>query len=68
VFYKRNKKIFNFIIVNFQYTTYNLKNLKLFRCILSQSKSRQEDESKIKLEKTEFGVATIVYSRKLRGK
>jgi len=30
VFFKRNKKIFNVILINFQYTTYNLKNLTSF--------------------------------------
>jgi len=33
---------------------------------VSQPKSRWDDKPKIKLEKTEFEVATIVYSRKLR--
>jgi len=27
---KRNKKIFNLIVINFQYVTYNLKEIKIF--------------------------------------
>ena len=42
-------------------------NVRVHVWILSQSKSRRNDEPKIRFEKNrDFGIATIVYSEKLR--